>query len=287
MRPVDPARLGHAIEVYRSGKTIEQTAAEVGIDPSVVSAALHASGVELHPRGPSPFRISLPADTLQRYRAGESVLSIARRLGVSRPVITRYLLREGAEIRGPSDSMRVRAAQMTAGERSALAAAAHAAIRGKRRSDASLAGRALARQHQPPPPSPGEAALAAWLSERGLQVTPELAVGKYNLDLAIAGSRIGVEVLGGHWHHDSARHCHRIPYLLGAGWHLLYVWNTRRQPLAPAAADYIHSFAEQSCRDPAAIRQYRVIRGDGELVAAGRAGDDDFPVTDAPEAGLR
>jgi hypothetical protein len=80
---------------------------------------------------PNRIPLDVPA-LLARYDAGESVLSLARALGVSRLVVTRRLEENGVTPRSGSEANRLRFARATPEERKAIASAAQAALRGQR-----------------------------------------------------------------------------------------------------------------------------------------------------------
>jgi len=49
-RIVDPAKINHATELYASGKTFKECAAEVGMDPESLRLVLQRRGVKARPR---------------------------------------------------------------------------------------------------------------------------------------------------------------------------------------------------------------------------------------------
>lgn len=235
------------------------------------------------------YNIPLDVDDLvQRYARGESEKALAETFGVSRDVIRRRLVKAGVEPRNRSDAMFVRMAHASPEERSRLADAAHAAVRGKPRSTEFLISRAkgietLGAAHGTV--SAAEILLASMLRGYWLQVTHQKAIGPYNADLA-AGT-VAVEVLGGSWHR-SKRHRKRLRYLLDAGWDVIFVWvDGLHYPLGRGAAEYVAAHCEFRSRNPAAPRCYRVIRGDGKFVAEGSADGDDLPdvlpISDRPD----
>lgn len=219
-------------------------------------------------------------NAVELYLAGESVLALSKRYGVARSSIDRHLRLSGVTLRTASEQNRVSAARATPEGRLARAASAHAAVRGRPRSRAVNAATALTREARGEPESNGEVKLLGWLRERGQDPRCQVAVDAYNLDFTLAN--VAVEVLGGEWHRYKIVHQTRTKVILDAGWHVLFVWDVPNYPISSAAADYAVAFAEESRRDPAAVREYRVIRGDGEFIASGRA--DDYQLTYIPAA---
>lgn len=272
----DPLKLDDAIERYLAGEPFVEIVATTG----VASSVLHRERTR---RGIPPRRIkAMPsADIAAAYLAGESEYSLGLRYGVARGVIRKRLLDEGVVLRDMSTAGKVRARRMTPEERAAQASAAHEAVRGVQQADAQLLSRAAAREAKGLCDSPGELFLMGELQARGVKPIPQKAIGKYNVDFAVAP--VAVEVLGGGWHFTKRHHAVRTPYILDQGWCLLFVWNHEgRSALGPGAADYLISYLEEIGRDPSMIGEYRVIAGGGEFLAAGRAEDDGFPLVPPP-----
>jgi hypothetical protein len=166
-------------------------------------------------------------------------------------------------------------------QRAAQAAAAHAAARGSKRSPAQLLEHAIAVEKRASFDSPAESTMADWLGARGEHPVPQKAIGRYNVDLAVAP--VAVEILGGGWHSAKRHHAVRTPQILNAGWHLAFVWSYEgRSALTEHAADHVIAWLNEVRRNPPAIGQYRVIAGNGELLAAGRADDPKFSLEPPP-----
>lgn len=267
----DPVRRDHAVRLYVSGQTVHQAAAEAGIGATTLSRELHARGIEARSR-----RTVLPeAELVQRYRAGESELALATAYGVDRNTLRKRLTEHGVEIRGRSAAGYQRYVGSTESERRALTEAAHTAVRGSTVPEAALARRALAVQQRADEcpdefDSVHEMRLCAWLDDRRASYVRQQAVGPYNVDVAMAP--VAVEVLGGEWHlfgNKAEINRRRTPYLFDQGWHVVFVWSTTNYPISTAAAEQVIALVDQLRRDPSPIRQYRVVRGDGQLLAAG------------------
>lgn len=227
-------------------------------------------------------------DLVSRYIAGESVKALAESFGVSRQWITETLIRLEVPVRGRSEAMYTRMANATPEERARLSAAAHDAVRGVKRTEASLEAFAAARERKGiGKRSPAEVELGKMLRAQGLDITHEKAVGKYNVD--IATSSVAVEVLGGGWH-GVKPHGERLRHLLNRGWDVIYIWvNPIDFPLGPEAAQYVIAHAKFRERNPSMARCYRVIRGTGQFIAGGSADGDNIPdilpYTDRPYIG--
>lgn len=216
-------------------------------------------------------------DIIERYHSGESVNAIAIRYGVSRRAIDLRLDRLGIVRRGNADANRLEQSRRTPEQRAAYTAAAHDAVRGVPQTWEHLCRMAIGRQHKPGNVSAAEVIFRDWLIAAGLQPIQQQAIGPYNCDLGIAP--VAVEIFGGNWH-ASGDHAARLPersrYILNAGWSLLIIWvDGRNFPLTIHAAKHAITMYKASRIDPSTVGQYRVIRGTGEFVTAGRGQIDD------------
>lgn len=217
---------------------------------------------------------SHPDDVIRRYQAGESEKAIAKSLGIGRPTVRRFLLRQGVQPRGRSESMFVRMARTPADERRALARAANRAARGRVVAESSMIKRAATREQRQSGVHASHRKFAGTLTV-GCQrlAVCEKAVGPYNVDIAVGN--VAVEIYGGGWHgygRHRARSAERFRYLLDRGWRVVIVWTDQRYyPLGRGAAEYVIALADRLRRDPATPGEYWVIRGDGYELAAGSA----------------
>lgn len=193
--------------------------------------------------------IDIPREAIDAYLAGESVLSVARRHGVSRQVVIRHLRREGITPRNGHEAGMIRAARLTPIQRKQQALAAHAAKRGKAEPEEQRERVALAREANGAGIGPTERVIMEWLAEAGIDAKPQKAVGRYNVDLAI--DSLAVEVLGGAWHTSKASHARRTAYLLDKGWRVLFLWTESRHAPTPAVVDAIRI----ALRSPAPVMQ--------------------------------
>lgn len=273
-RVVDPIRLDHAIKLYVSGQSIQQCAATSGVGENTISRELHARGIK--PRRGSAPRISLPErEIAAAYLDGTSEYELSKRYNVSRAVVRRTLESAGAEIRGMSEAGMVRAGKMTAEERARQAAAANVATRGRKATWEERCKRAKTLELCPSVVSGHELNFARHLDAAGADYRMQAAIDVYNVDFAIGP--VAVEILGGHWHAYKRSHGERTPHILNSGWALLFVWSTPAHPLQAEAAHYAVAFADEASRNPSLIGEYRVVRGDGQLIATGRCEGNDFP----------
>lgn len=270
--PLNPADIDEAIRLYLAGKPIHEIEAEAGVSLTTLHRYRRKRGIPTRPTTPLD-----PERVVRAYLSGVSEYAIAREHGLSRGPISRILREAGIQRRGCSDAGIVRAAKMTSAERQAQAAAANEASRSRTDSAIQKNRRALLNELTESHQSVGEQALGQWLRELGESPIAQRAIGKYNVDLAM--NPVAVEVLGGGWHAYKATHAQRTPDILDQGWNLVMVWDHKgRSPLSLGAAEYLVAFVQEVRRNPPASCQYRVVSGDGEVLAARSREDNDFPV---------
>jgi very-short-patch-repair endonuclease len=211
---------------------------------------------------------------IDRYNAGESEQSIAKSYQVSRAVIRRRLLQSEVVIRNIKEANKLFSSQLTPAQKRAKTVKAHDAIRGKRQSEQHRA--KIARFYETTRGgnvSVSENQIEEALQKRGVDVTPQKAIGRYNIDLALNVNSIALEIFGGGWHgygRHATRFNERSEYLFDRGWTLIVVWVDLRRGFDPIViADYAISLSEVLSHDPTARCKHYVIRGDGKPTTFG------------------
>jgi len=226
---------------------------------------------------PAKIELPNPANTLKRYLAGESINKLSKELGISRPVISRFLRQRGASIRGAHEQQRMSLVHIPREERRRWTLAAHAAVRGKRQAKEHRLKIAATRERDGIGIARLEVILADLLRERGWTVIPQKAICQYNVDMAFAEAPVAVEVFGGQWHtvrRHAARYRRRTKDILDAGWHLCVIWVIKSYPLEITGVDKLVALAEFARANPSAPRQEQVIYGNGEPCAIGQRNFD-------------
>lgn len=291
-RKISDPDLDHAERLYAAGKSFDEIATIIGRSSDGVRHALKTRrGVIARPphhRMAGHNRLEPPPDLLDAYESGESVLAMSKRYGISRTPILRWLREAGLTPRDAREAGLIHMATLTPAERKARAAHAHEAIRGKPQPaewrEAIAKGRE--RVQYGGRTSPGTDTLCTMLDKAAVPHTREKAVGGYNVDIALDLSPVAVEVLGGNWHGSKEIHARRTPYILNEGWHLLFIWDTQTCKIGMGAFEYLMSYADLASSDPAAGSEYRVIRGDGQLMSSGSPDDKEFPLVPPTKASL-
>lgn len=207
-------------------------------------------------------------DLHRRHASGQSVLQMSREVGLSRPSLIRRLQDLGLEIRGRSEANHLRLARLSPVDRRALTRAANESVRkppGTSRDwHARNYGTAQTRERTLSVIQPDERLFLDLAKSARVRISRQVAIGPYNLDFRIGP--VAVEI------HSAAHHPLRLPRLaertvnlLSAGWHVGYLWGW-----GLAGAHDLLAWAQETSRDIPLGGQYRVVRGNGEIVTFSR-----------------
>jgi len=167
----------------------------------------------------------VPEECIQRYLAGESPNRIVADHDFSRMVLLRSLRERGIPLRDRSAAEMLKNAQRTPEDRKRQAAAAHAAVRGRKASWEERACTAQSKMESACHASPNEKRLLQLLRARGAAPVLQQAAGIYNIDLG--WWPLAIEVYGGGWHaygQHRTRSRRRFEYLVSQGWVPVIVW---------------------------------------------------------------
>lgn len=211
-------------------------------------------------------RVDFNADNLiSEYLAGTSIKQLAIDFEFSRQVVYRVLRENNIPIRNRSESMYVRMANTPFEKRQALALAANIAKRGSKNSQEMLHKRALAHKRFI---GAFEQEFIDALSNSGINVTPQEPFLSYNLDIGCGN--IAVEI----HHTKGSPFCSpfikKLMNCLDAGKSMIYVWiSPRNNIVTDVCYQQVISIVKEFSLDPPIKSKYWVIRGTGELYAAG------------------
>lgn len=280
--------LENAIQAYLSGEAAQVVAPKFGVCGKRLTAVLKERGLmrtseqryAIAGSKNGVLRHSLlqlpDVEIASRYQAGESEKALAEAFGVNRFAIATSLRMTNTPRKTTEEWIAERGNKIPLREREPVfndhpephqqtwEQRCHAAQLWENRAAQGLYARA----------SQSETLLGKWLLDKMDGFIPQQAVGPYNVDFG--ANPVAVEVWGGAFHF-SRDHTKRFRYLADQGWHLIIVYSdSKRSPITIGAADYIVAFLEQSCLDPTAPREYRVIWGNGEVFAAGSLNDDNI-----------
>lgn len=108
---------------------------------------------------------------------------------------------------------------------------AHEAVRGMTRDRDEKIRRAITHQEYQRL-SKNEITVAEIFKQFSIEVTCQLAVDIYNIDIAIPSLMLAIEINGGNWHtakRKAAADQKKRQYLESHGWHVIYLWGTKEQ----------------------------------------------------------
>ncbi len=224
---------------------------------------------------------------INAYISGKSIKQLSGEFGTTRAIINTVLIKHNITLRSLAEANRLIMSTRTPEQNRQNTAKAHEAARNHVHTIEEKTKRANTRMVKGLHVSPLELLVQVWLSQRGINTTAQFAIGPYNCDLAT--STVAVEIYGGGWH-SGGRHAQRSPerfkHFFDSGWNVVIIWiDGRRYPLGVAAADYIAAFCELARLNPSMRSEYRMIRGDGQLVASGSNNPDDPAFIKSPRGG--
>lgn len=202
-------------------------------------------------------------EIISRYREGESSNALAKECGVARMTLHKYLQRHDVAIRGIGEANVAQATRVSPEARKRRALAAQEARRGQKDSISTLEQRARSHQATGARVGRSERELDVELRRRGFVTVPQLAVGRFNIDIAV--DSVAVEVhSSGRLPHHYPRHRERIQELAGMGWHSIYVMAYPSMDISAVAAQ-VEAHLRDIERDPDSVSQYVLIRRGGGL----------------------
>lgn len=196
-------------------------------------------------------KIDFDPELLRRmhWDEGKHVIQMAKALGVSRTCIYARMLEYRISWRGRSDAKFLRASKLTTEERRAHTKAAHAAVRGMKRTDRDLESRAQSKQATTL--SQIENVFNEAFKENDLFPSPQCAVGIYNIDFAFCNQKIAIEIDPGNWHNTQRKREvdeRKDKYLRDNGW-IVIRWTGREIRTSNVNLDQIANHYVRSIRE--------------------------------------
>ncbi len=284
-----PANLDDLVRRYEAGESAAHLAKELGVYTYVVTRWFREADIDLR-SGSDRLALAwqtrhrsaddLPAaEILARYRDGASGKVLAEEYRTPRTAINEVLRRAGVPIRDRSSGMRQRwASGSETAER--LLGQAWATRRGQVDSGQALAVKALAKSLTLSSVGRYEVDAAMAIARAGCHVVPQMAIGPYNIDIALDVHRIAVEIYTSGLKVSRPGRggtLKRYQYLLDPGWSILRV-NAIRFFDAVGLAEYVVALADATSRNEARWRGYGVIRGNGQIPFAVRPSPRDTAI---------
>lgn len=212
----------------------------------------------------------------RKYRAGVSLHQLSMDYGSTSRTIKGALVRHGTPMRTKAEAIRLSISQSDTRIRFGQHRLGRpSALKGRPRSQTTLAKRAQTIEQNGTYISKDELKVADWLLDLGVKTTAQKAYGPYNVDLAT--DRVVIEIFGGNWHATGAhkeRAGTRFRHLLNEGLNVVVIWVDRsKHPLSAEAAEYIADYIEYSASSPTERGRFRSIRGNGSEAFQGGIDD--------------
>lgn len=196
-----PEIIDQAIILYESGDPLRVCGEKVGVNEETLRNHFKKRGVKMRITSqgqPNPKTItSLPEHHIcKEYNTGVSENSIANLYGVSRNVIRRILLKHNMKARNQSESEKLKWSKMTDKQRESQVIKAHAAVRGRIRSDEELNKMAMSREQNYAEwlVGIGEPELKQWFQDQDISINYQKACLSYNLDFLV--NNVDLEITG-------------------------------------------------------------------------------------------
>lgn len=255
------------ISLYINGVSLDKIASQFGFSRTPIKNLLKKLEVPINkpgrPTGSLGLRFIPSTDIIERYLRGEGTTAIAKTELVKDNTILRYLRRHGIKIRTRSQSCKIWNEHHSIEDRKNRfgKGAGKGFVPGQVPPD-QFYKIALGKQRTKAMAQPYETTLLKLLEARGLTCVPQLAIGNYNIDIAI--SPIAVEI------HAATNNPFNLPalqkrikYLIDCGWYVIYVW-IYSSPIGIGAAEAIISYLKEARSNPSTTSKYRMIRGSGK-----------------------
>lgn len=253
----------HANDVifqYKAGTSAAEIGRRYGVTTTTVTALLKSVGVmPALPRGVKDERIGADAErAVSLFQSGVRPSEILGAIPRSKSWLYGVLRSAGCDLRGldgwtPTDDQVCRKA-----------------------SAIEQAGRL----------NPTEQLVADLLAKAGFKVTPQMAVGRYNIDLAIHSHSVAIEVNCRGTFPMYARtglFADKIKELANRGWHTYVLVAQDFAAIEQHGIDDMIAWVDFSQRQKAVRRQYRMVRCPFDLLAAGCSDSDDLAGILRPE----
>src|ERR1700676_1027544 len=191
-----------------------------------------------------------PSEAIIAFQAGESILSISRRLGVGRGVISQRLIEAGVDLRTRSQAAYVRMAQTEFEDRRRLGAKARDA---RKERGAGLHEQLKAALTRSRLVGRGEAELIEVCRSRNIPAEGQWPCGIYNIDVAIGP--VAVELISAsNYRSRLPGFVERAKYLRDCGYSLIVVVFIRTGDVSPSFDDVV-ALAQRTYCLPSADRK--------------------------------
>lgn len=279
-------------QLYAAGKTQKEICDILGWGRKPVKSALVRQGVTFNDKRTSamkcrkvgaehPNSLKLPVqEIVTMYASGLSAYEIADHFGVNEGTIRRNLSSAGIKPRTTSECTILRFSRMTKEERVEHAKRTADALRGKTQSYEHRCALAKAREKNVTHVGAGEKHILEVLKEKGFEVTPQKAFGRYNVDIAVNEKLVAVEVYTGRsWlgaeKFKTVRE--KMEYIFSLGWKPIVVFAPTNAFRMGAIIDNLVTLLNVPGEHHASAGHYPVIWSTRKRVSTVNADINDWP----------
>ena len=275
-RIIEPSQINNLIGLYQSGMSLSEVSACVGVNVKTANKYITQSGITKWTKteynaisarkrrgrksSSVPFNKGvIQDDFIQRYLSGVPLRELAAEYRVCRKRLSAHLKANGIEPNGIATFIR------HYGEK-ALSDRCYHSSPWKTRNTELLA---KTRQDRVLLKGKHEQELLDSLKELGLNPINQLAISRYNIDIALQEHFIAIEVECGAWYGSTSAKRERIEYLFDLGWRVIFIRAGRSGAIIDfsAIAQKLYALSQIVGIHPAIGRQYGVIGRHGESTA--------------------
>ena len=259
-----PANFDQLVQRYLAGEPPGKLGPEVGVTGHCFYIWLRKSGIK--PRGYAEAGIARTREVrdalpkiIRRYCAGESITTLAAIYQTNRPTLSKLLRENNVQMRTDSENEILKWSRMSPEQRERQVRVTHEALRGRVRPFKETAATANSVYIRRKRIQPIEDKISAALRCMEIPISQQFPVGGYNVDIALHGHPIAVEIernrfAGGKvvWQFRK-----RLKYILNQGWSVLYVYGKVFD--IPEIANKIISWFELTSRDESTRGKYGMV----------------------------
>lgn len=254
-------RCNHAAYLINKGFTTKEAVTTAGTTKDVFRRFCKKNGIAL----PSKHEISVAkidtSQILPLFSCGVGVAGIAKRLGTSPSVISKYLTKQGLKPRNRSDQQAARMKNSTPHQIAQMTSKAHEASRNRIVTKEERIKAAITREGNVDSRSKYDAAVFEIVSKKYPNAIPSKAIDVYNADIAVGS--VTVEVFGGGWSISDrvrvSRYIKRCKQIGELGFHTIFFIVMKPSWLSDTSE--LISVIDIASRNPTSPSQYWMVWG--------------------------
>lgn len=196
------------------------------------------------------------------YKRGAASYLIAKKFGISNTYVRALLKKNGISLRGHNITNKMSAARRTAEENLQITSAASESNRGSAHTDRHRTKLAISREKNPKIDPVYEKPLVEYLNKRKIEVIPQKAFYKYNVDLYLTQYNVVIEIFGGSFHNKKdavVQFQNKMNYLSRNNIKVLVVWSDKNNYLVDKITEVAINVKDK----------LTIINGDGSYTVKG------------------